>query len=136
MPSNEQSQALVEAYLDGWKTSNKQAWLALFADDAALVDPVGTPAHVGKAAIGAFWDTVKSTGMAMQPELHRLVTCGDEVLAAFTMTSTAAGGVGMAVNIIDVFTVNEAGLITELKAYWDNSCMRMVSATSDHGTAT
>lgn len=42
---------------------NKQAWLAVFADDAVVEDPIGPSAfdpegkgHRGRAAISAFWD--------------------------------------------------------------------------------
>ncbi|MEM1156361.1 MAG: hypothetical protein AAGI44_19670 [Pseudomonadota bacterium] len=44
---------------------NLSAWLALYADDAVLADPVGISpmdpdglGHHGKAAIEVFWDTV------------------------------------------------------------------------------
>lgn len=42
---------------------DKQAWLAVFADDAVVEDPIGPSAfdpegkgHRGRAAISAFWD--------------------------------------------------------------------------------
>ena len=44
---------------------NKDAWLALYTDDAVVCDPVGKSpmdpsgeGHRGKAAIEAFWDNV------------------------------------------------------------------------------
>ncbi len=127
MITKKTARATIEAYLAGWQTADKQSWLALFCDDATLIDPVGTPAHTGKQAIGAFWDRVRSTGMAMHPKLHRVVVCGTEAVASFTMTSTTVTGMGMAVDIVDIFTLNDDGKIIELKAYWDDKCTSMVS---------
>lgn len=124
--SDAAARAVVDAYLACWRDKDKARWLDLFADDAEVLDPVGTPAHVGKDAIGAFWDRVTATGMKMDPTLHKTVVCGDEVLASFTMTSTA-GAMGMAVDIVDVFRLDSAGKIAQLRAYWDNGCTRMVT---------
>ena len=51
------------------KAKDKTAWLALFADDAVIEDPVGVSpldpsgqGHRGKAAIARFWDTVIAPG--------------------------------------------------------------------------
>ena len=126
MANREQAVEVVKAYLDGWRDKDKEAWLALFSDDAEIIDPVGAPGHRGKDAIGAFWDRVTGTGMKMSPELHKTVVCGDEVVAQFTLTSTA-GGMGMAVDIIDVFTLDADHRIKLLRAYWDQSCTRMVT---------
>lgn len=123
MIAQQAARQTVATYLQGWRDNDKQAWLALFTEDAALIDPVGAPAHVGRAAIAAFWDRVRATGMQMQPQLHRVVVCGDEVLASFTMRSLA-GNAGIDVDIVDIFKLSEDGRIRELRAYWDNGCMR------------
>ena len=128
MSSADKAKSVVQAYLEGWRSGDKDAWLALFAEDAAIIDPVATPENRGLDAIGALWDRVTGTGMKMAPELHKVVVCGNEVLASFTMVSTT-GGMGMAVDIVDIFTLNDDGKITLLKAYWDNSCTRMVTAS-------
>jgi hypothetical protein len=34
---------------------------------------------------------------------------------------------GMTMEIVDTFTINDEGKITQLKAYWDNRCMGMLN---------
>lgn len=126
MVADKQARETLQAYLDGWQRKDKDAWLALFAADAEVTDPVGAPAHEGIDAISAFWDTVTSTGLALNPTVHRVAVCGDEAMMSFTMASTNPAGMGMAVEIVDVFTLNDDGKITRLKAFWDQGCMSMI----------
>lgn len=116
------------AYADAWRDNTKEAWLELFAEDAEVIDPVGAPGHRGEAEIAAFWDRIRATGMTMNPTVHRIAVCGSEAMLHFTMTSTVAGGMGMAVEIVDIFTLNGEGKILQLKAYWDQGCTKMVTA--------
>lgn len=127
MVADKQAREVLQAYLEGWQRKDKESWLALFAADAEVIDPVGAPAHTGLEAISAFWDTVTSTGLALNPTLHRIAVCGDEAVMSFTMASTAPSGMGMAVEIIDVFTFDDGGKISRLRAYWDQGCMRMIT---------
>ncbi len=126
MASSKEIRAALEAYCDGWRSNDRDAWLALFADDAVVIDPVGTPAHEGKEAVGAFWDQVRRMGMTMKPEIERIAVCGNEALLLFRMNSLGANGAGMAVDVADIFTFDDAGKITSLKAYWDKRCMSQV----------
>lgn len=50
---------------------DREGWLALYADDAVVKDPVGKSpfdtsgeGHKGKAGIAKFWDTVIEIGRA------------------------------------------------------------------------
>lgn len=126
MASSKELCAALEAYCDGWRTGDKEAWLDLFAEDAVLIDPVGTPPHEGKAAVSAFWDQVRRMGMTMKPEIQRIAVCGTEALLLFRMNSLGASGAGMAVDVADIFSFDDAGKITSLKAYWDKRCMSQV----------
>ena len=127
MASEEKLKAQLAAYLEGWRTNNKDHWLGLFTDDAKLEDPVATPAHVGKEAIAEFWDRVHQMPMNFFPEMQRAVVCGNEGMLLFRMVTRAEGGPGIAMEIVDIFTFNDDGLITELKAYWDTGCSSMLA---------
>ena len=128
MPSATLVRETIEKYLEGWRTGDRDAWLSLFADDAVLIDPVGAPANEGKEAIAIFWDRVHQLPMVFSPQIHRIVVCGSEAMALFTMESRAAEGAGgMSVDIVDTFEIDDDGRITLLKAYWDNKCMKPLS---------
>src|SRR5438309_3570497 len=50
--------ATIERYQSTFSAGDREAWLALFADDASLEDPVGSPPRQGRDDIAAFWDEV------------------------------------------------------------------------------
>ena len=45
----------VETYVAGYAAGDVDTILSIFAEDAVLEDPVGTPAHQGKAALRGFF---------------------------------------------------------------------------------
>lgn len=99
-------------------TDDRDGWLALFADDATVEDPVGAERYVGKEAIGAFWDMSHSMAdrVTLTPSVIKAVA-GE---AAFAMRARMeAGGQVNGMDIIDVMTFNDDGLITSQRAFWD-----------------
>jgi steroid Delta-isomerase len=134
MLTSEQVRATIEAYVDGWAKSDRVAWGALFADDAVLVDPVGKPAHVGKAAVVAFFDGVQDMPFKFTPRVHRIAVCGHEALLLFRMEAVGADGNGMYVEVADIFELDATtGKIKSLKAYWDKGCRGTLSANAAAG---
>ena len=103
---------------------DKQAWLALFADDAIVEDPIG-PSHLdpegnghrGTEVIARFYD------MAIAPSelsfhFEKTYQCGDEeanvghiVIVAHGYRVTAEG--------VFTYRVDDDGKITALRAYWE-----------------
>ena len=57
----------VDGYLDAWQRNDREALLALYAEDAVWIDPVGTPPMVGRTAIGEFWDKSHAGGNSLTP---------------------------------------------------------------------
>ncbi len=45
MPDAKQVRSALEAYIKGWETADREAWLSLFSQDAVLIDPVGSDPH-------------------------------------------------------------------------------------------
>jgi len=104
---------------------NKQAWLALFADDAIVQDPVGVSpldpsgkGHHGKAAIEAFWNMAMPNGIASF-EIRESHPAGDSCANVVTLSNRTPDGTVLSTDCVAVYTANEQGLITSLRAYWD-----------------
>ncbi|MVU81101.1 nuclear transport factor 2 family protein [Nocardia sp. ET3-3] len=106
------------------RAKSKADWLALFAPDARVEDPVGVSpcdlvgeGHSGHAAIAAFWDK------AIEPsaiEFHWAdsFACGNE--AAFTGTiRSVRAGMSVEVDLVAVYRVNADGKIRALRAFWE-----------------
>ncbi|MEE2961662.1 MAG: nuclear transport factor 2 family protein [Myxococcota bacterium] len=119
------SREVIEKYLASWQTHDQEAWLSLFAETAVLNDPAGTPPHRGKDAIRSFWNQVHLP-FNYEPKIHKFVEAGNEILCHFTMESRGPDGAGMAIDIIDIFTFNTEDQIVELKAFWDQRCVKPI----------
>ena len=113
---------------------DRNAWLALFADDALVQDPVGPSpfdpegkGHHGRQAIGAFYDTVIGPSQEITFEITESYLCGDEVADVGIIRTTLAGGTHQAV-VHGVYTYrsNGAGKLAALRAYWEFDALELV----------
>ena len=118
MPTPEQIRTVLDAYVDGYNRNDREAVVGLFATEGELIDPVGTPGHVGADAIRAFWDGVRSITEDIKLVPQETVVGGDEAVLVFAMEARSGGG-GMRMTVIDVFEFDGDGKIARLKAYWD-----------------
>jgi steroid delta-isomerase len=106
----------VEAYIAAFDKSDPDAVAALFADDATVEDPIGTPIHRGRAAIREFYAMSMKTGAKLT--LDAPVRGGGNYAAfCFSVTLNYAGG-DKKIEVIDTFLFNEEGKVTEMRAYW------------------
>ena len=107
------------------QAKTKDAWLALFADDAQIEDPVGISpldpegkGHTGKAAIGAFWDRhIALNQIAF--DIRHSYACGNEVANVGVITTTLPNGMQAVAEGVFVYKVNAAGKLVSLRAFWE-----------------
>jgi len=104
----------------------KDEWLALFAEDAVVEDPVGPShfspdgtGHRGKDAIAAFWDASVAITDRLEFDIRDSFACGNEVANVGVITATVAGGTRMDSEGVFVYRVNADGLIVSLRAFWE-----------------
>ena len=114
----------VDAYCAAFTNGDRDAYVALFAADAWIEDPVGTPRHEGHAGIGGFFEQMSA--MADSIELRRTgpvrIAAGE---AAWPLQARPnIGGATMCVDIIDVMSFDDTGKITTMRAFWDPAEMR------------
>lgn len=105
------------------EAGDKAAWLALFADDAVVEDPIGESAldpsgqgHRGKAAIEAFYDTVIGPNQ-VSFAIERSHAAGNEVANVGTIT-TIMGDSTVHTDLVATYRVDDQGKVTALRAYW------------------
>ncbi|MCG3170143.1 MAG: hypothetical protein CALGDGBN_01681 [Pseudomonadales bacterium] len=106
-------------------SGRKREWLDLFADDAVVQDPVGVSpldpsglGHRGKQAIEAFWDAVMPNGIAGY-EIHESHPAGDSCANVQSLFNRLPDGTMVSARCVAVYTVNDAGKLVSLRAYWD-----------------
>lgn len=122
MPSTEQKLAAVHGYVAAFESGSGEAAAALFADDATVEDPVGTPIKQGRSEILEFYSGAMATGAKLSL-LGDPRCAGDYVAFPFTVT-LEWGGQTSVVEVIDTFRLNDEGKITEMRAYWGSGNMK------------
>ena len=104
---------------------DREGWLALYADDAVVQDPVGVSpfdasgeGHKGKAAIAKFWDTVIGPSR-LTITVHKRIPSGAKACAVHQSIVNSIGkGRQTEVEMIAIYEVNDAGKITRMSAFW------------------
>ncbi len=104
----------------------KDEWLALFAEDAVVEDPVGSSmfdpegvGHHGKAAISAFWDKAIALAERFEFDIRDSFAAGSEVANVGTISAFLPGDMRVDTEGVFVYRVNEAGQILSLRAFWE-----------------
>ncbi|GAA5072670.1 MULTISPECIES: nuclear transport factor 2 family protein [Nocardia] len=112
----------VEQYVKLVGSGPTEAVVDLYAADATVEDPVGTPARHGHAAIREFYDVIAALDREteLRPETVRIV--GNEAAFMFTIV-TKVGGQRFTLSPIDVMEFDDAGKITRMRAYWSQEDM-------------
>jgi steroid delta-isomerase len=126
MANPEQIRKTIDAYVDALARADRDGWVGLFAPEAVQIDPIGTPPNVGRDAIRAFWDRALAMADTVVFDVHHLHVCGDEAAMVFTGTVHLGDG-GMVFDGVDIMRFDDAGQISELRAYWDPAAMRALS---------
>ena len=120
---------VVDAYVDSYRRNDKQACIDLFAADAVWHDPVGEPPHVGHAGVGAFWDQARVLAESIDLVPSDVIVCANQAAMVFEIHVTLGAPEGspsttMIMDAVEVFVLDDAGKISELRAYWDMSRAR------------
>ena len=114
MPTNDTMEAAVHRYIRALNESDLDTIVALYAEDATVEDPVGTPPHNGREAIRAFY--AGSVALKLDVALEGPVRATANEAAFAFRVRFVWNGQATTICPIDVFRFNEAGLITSMRA--------------------
>lgn len=105
-----------------------EGWLAVYAEDAVIEDPVGPSlfdpdgrGHRGHAGIRAFWEqAIAPIGSFEFLITDSFANPGSNTCANVgRIRATFPDGSRTDTDLIMVYVVNDAGLVTSMKAYWE-----------------
>lgn len=112
--------------MDAVSRGAKEEWLALFAEDGVVEDPVGKSmfdaegnGHRGRAAIGAFWDMTIANVERFEFVMRDSFAAGNEVANVGTITAFLPGGSRVDTDGVFVYRVDDDGLIRSMRAFWE-----------------
>jgi steroid Delta-isomerase len=115
MPTPEQMTAAVHAYVEGFDKADVEMIMSLFADDATVEDPVGTPIRVGHE-IREFYTGSIAAGAKLV--LEGPIRIADNHAAFPFSARLSMDGNEMQVDVIDIFKFNHAGKVIEMKTFF------------------
>ena len=115
------AQQIIDQYLAALVAGNLAAVLDLFAEDATVEDPVGSPVIQGREALAGFYQVaVDSVSAANTTGAVRCA--GNEFTVPFAIEASLGAKVG--IEIIDHFVVNDEGKISAMRAFWSKENVR------------
>ena len=117
-------EAAVQAYVAAFEAGSADRVADLFAPDATIEDPIGSPAHHGREAIRAFYREAMKPGPKLKLE-GPIRVGGDFAVFPFSVT-VSHGGHGMRIDVIDTFRFNAEGQVVEMRAFWGPTNMHAI----------
>jgi ketosteroid isomerase-like protein len=104
----------------------KEDWVALFALDGVVEDPVGPSVfdpegkgHRGHDGIASFWDLAIAGVRRFHFTITDSFANGDSCANVGTITTVLEDGSRVDTEGVFVYRVNEEGLITSMRAHWE-----------------
>lgn len=117
-PTSEQMRAALQRYVDAINARDTDAVVALYAQDATIEDPVGTPPIQGREAIAAFYGKVVPLGLKLKVVAPVRGSHGSSAAMAFEVEAPGAGGTRTLIRVIDVMTFDADCRFTSMRAFW------------------
>ncbi|WP_150294264.1 nuclear transport factor 2 family protein [Sphingobium estronivorans] len=121
MPDPAKMEATVHAYVAAFEAGSPDQVAALFAADATVEDPIGSPPHKGREAIRAFYAESMKTGAKLTLEGPVRVTAE---YAAFPFSVHLNYDGPKRIDVIDTFRFNEANEVIEMRAFFGPTNMQ------------
>lgn len=111
---------------------DKQGWMALMADDVVIEDPIGqaitNPDGTGirgKEAVAAFFDAnIASNDLRITCEETFPSSSPTEIAHILVLRSKFENGMTSTVRGVFTYKVNDDGLLTNLRGYWNMDAMQ------------
>ena len=116
----EHMRSVLARYVDCLTRGDCDGIMTLYADDATVEDPVGSEPRRGRAAIAELYrEAAGKVRLELDGRVRVAANC-----AAAPMIGRPTGMEGMVIEIVDVMTFNDDGLITSMRAYWSPDTIR------------
>jgi steroid delta-isomerase len=130
-----QKTPIVVASESSWRcvqSGDRQGWLALMADDVVVEDPIGEAVTNpdgngirGKEGVAAFYDAnIGPNQLTVTREETFPSSSPNEIAYILVLRTRFPNGFTATVRGVFTYMVNDAGLITNLRGYWNMDAMQ------------
>lgn len=117
MISEETMRSAMQEYIDAFNRSDLEALVGLYADNAVIKDPVGTPPKSGRQEIEAFYAASLKTGARLRLSAPIRASQDNSAAMAFEVELELPEG-RYRIHVIDVMTFDSDGRFSSMHAYW------------------
>lgn len=116
MTTAQHIRGVIDTYVRALNEGDLDAIVALYAEDASVEDPVGSPSRQGRAAIREFYAVTCGMSLVVALEGEPRIA-GREAAFAFSVSFVYEGR-ATTIRPIDTFEFDEAGRIVRMRAYF------------------
>ncbi|OBK14924.1 ketosteroid isomerase family protein [Mycobacterium asiaticum] len=111
---------------------DREGWLALMADDVVVEDPIGKSVTnpdgagvKGKEGVATFYDTnIAANNLTIACEETFPSSSPNEIAHILVLDSKFEGGLTSSVRGVFTYRVDDEGLITNMRGYWNLEMMK------------
>jgi steroid delta-isomerase len=115
----ELARAAVLHHIEYWNAKDKAAWLGLFAEDVVYEDPPGIVSSQGVQVMSEYaWDKSFSDTKQWVLEGVLVIASGHEAVVHMRNHGSVDGRPAWT-DSIEVWSVDEAGLVNSVRAFWE-----------------
>ena len=114
----------ISDYYNSLAAMNPQGWLNTLADDAVIYDPVGKPPLNPEKDSEKLFTILTNFYSKFQIQQESFFIVNNEAAVKWKMTVVSKNGKEANAEGITTFKLNEAGKISEVKAYWDENKLK------------
>ncbi|MFN8089783.1 MAG: nuclear transport factor 2 family protein [Mycobacterium sp.] len=130
---------VMAASRESWRcvqTHDREGWLALMAPDVVIEDPIGEAITNpdgrgvrGKDAVAAFYDAnIAANNLTVTCEESFASSSPNEVAHILVLRSEFEGGFSSTVRGVFTYRLNDDGLLSNLRGYWNMDGMQFAQA--------
>ena len=118
MPSKAQIEHAIRNHFEAWNSKDKARWLANFADDVRLEDPVGGLPKIGKDGLEKSWLNSFKDGHDWKIEVVLMQVCADQA-ALHVKNHGKVDNNPVELDSIEIYTINDAGKVAYIRTYFN-----------------
>ncbi len=122
MPTEDEMRTVLERYTQLFSAGDADGVAALYAEDATIEDPIGTPLLRGRAAIREFYGRAAAQRATIRLDGPVRARAGES--AAPLVASVVLDGHAVDMEIVDVMTFAPDGRIQSMRAFWGEANVR------------
>ncbi len=117
----EQIQKLISNYYVAVSSMDGTTWAAKFAEEATIIDPVGTlPITGGREVFGQFYtNAINANFQTLDMQAQNVFIKPNQAAVSWNFEGLTLRGVKIAFEGMTLFEFNDSCLITSFKVYWN-----------------